>query len=30
MYQESLFLIFLDLRKAYDTVDRGCLLMTLE
>ena len=28
--QDLLFLVFLDLRKAYETVDRECLLITLE
>ena len=28
--QDPLFLVFLDLQKAYDTVDRYCLLITLE
>ena len=28
--QDPLFLVFLDLRKAYDTVDCGLLLTTLE
>ena len=28
--QDPLFLIFLDLQKAYDTVDLGRLLVTLE
>ena len=28
--QESLFLVLLDLHKAYDTLDWGCLLTTLE
>ena len=28
--QEPLLLVFLDLRKEYDTVDRECLLITLE
>ena len=28
--QDPLFLVFLYLRKAYDTVDRECLLITLE
>ena len=30
MDQEPLVLVFLDLRNAYDTVDCGRLLMTLE
>ena len=30
IYQDPLFLVFLDLRRAYDTVDRERLLMTLE
>ena len=30
IYQDPLFLFFLDLRKAYDTVDQDRLLMTLE
>ena len=30
VYQEPLFLVFLDLRKYYDNMDRGCLLKTLE
>ena len=30
IYQYPLFLVFLDLRKAYDTVDWDTLLITLE
>ena len=30
MYQDPLFLVFLDLRKAYNTVDRDRLFSTLE
>ena len=30
IYQEPLFLVFLDLRKAYDIVNRERLLITLE
>ena len=30
IYQDSLFLVFLYLRKAYDTVERDRLLITLE
>ena len=30
MYQDPLFLVFIDLQKTYDTVDRGHLLMLLE
>ena len=30
IYQDLLFLVILDLRKAYDTVDRKCLLITME
>ena len=30
IYQDPLFLVFLDLRKAYDTLDSGRLLQTLE
>ena len=30
IYQDLLFLVFLELRKAYDTVDRERLLITLE
>ena len=30
IYQEPLFLVFLDLRKAYDIVNRKRLLITLE
>ena len=30
IYQDTLLLVFLDLRKAYDTVDRERLLITLE
>ena len=30
MDQEPQFLFFLDLHKAYDTVDYGCLMTTLE
>ena len=29
MDQDPLFLVFFELRKAYDTVDRGCLRGTL-
>ena len=28
--QDPIFLVFLDLRKAYDTVNRDCILITLE
>ena len=28
--QDPLFLVFLDLRKSYDTVDQGCFLATPE
>ena len=28
--QDPLFLVFLDLRKAYNTVDQECLLITME
>ena len=28
--QDPLFLVFLDLHKSYDTVERGCLLITPE
>ena len=30
VYQDPLFLVFLDLQKAYYTVDFGCLMTTLE
>ena len=30
VYQDPLFLIFLKVRKAYDRLDRGCLIRTLE
>ena len=30
VYQDPLLVAFLDLKKSYDTVDRGCLLMTME
>ena len=30
MYQDSLFLVFLDLRKAYDNLDHSRILKTLE
>ena len=30
MDQDPLFLIFLELRKSYNTLDRGCFLITLE
>ena len=30
IYHDPLFLVILDLRKSYDTVDRGCLIQTLE
>ena len=30
MEQAPLFVVFLDLRKTYDTLDRGRLLQTLE
>ena len=30
MDQDLLLLVFLDLRKSYDNLDRGCLLKTLE
>ena len=30
MYHNPLFLVFLDLRRAYNTVDRGRLVRTLE
>ena len=30
IYQGPLFLLFLDLRKTYDTVDQDCILITLE
>ena len=30
IYQDPLFLVFLDLRKAYDTVEQDHLLITLE
>ena len=30
IYQDPLFLVLLDLRKAYDTMDRGRFLITME
>ena len=30
VYYDPLFLVFLDLRKAYNTVNRECLILTLE
>ena len=30
IYQDPLFLFFLDTRKSYDTVDQECLLITME
>ena len=30
IYQDALFLVLLEIRKACDTLDRGCLLQTME